>query len=1063
MLLLGSLLPAAVLGAGYVHLRQPPELTGQAAQFDERLAESDAAVVVLGSSLANRGIDVSTLARELRVSESDIVMLQLPHSSSAHWYAVLKNRVFANGHRPRLVLIVGAMTTFLNHDLLALQPNVERLVAQLTDDEPVIAGKVFRFDDSSEFRTFFMRERASRYRQELLDGWRNLVVSKLFARRGSEEEGKRLAEKVNEEVFANANMDYSLHSRAPTGLAAESVATMESGEFDLRRDALVSDLQSLADEYEANLVYVRYPFPPSNRNMDEVPGAIETDALDWMDEVGSGFVDMRSLDLGDAMYEDMRHMTREGAAKFTSAVGRAVMGMEAMDDGEAVGVIRGLGPPSDVAYTGSWPALPDLSVIDWRTECRGVVPAGPLSVFSGVVRQRLGPVRPPLAFFQGDTELDPTAFDKGCAASWRLEDNALVLAPASPEPTDLRAAWREVPEGTGASVHDALWLAPGQALTFRYDDPWTMPEYLFQVLLRGATVGGEPGVGLEVEVDESTFTVMPQDGRFYGLASLPAPSTAWSLTVRSPENGPWALLHHLAVGTPPTTTYLLGEAETLHGASVRIIGGRAEDVRSKPVFAKDPPPFPVQPRIKDGTRQMGLFSMARYAGLADAPDTDHARPNRCTPVRVLEDGEPLPQPHAVCYDVMTKGAGRSCFAGEEFHFSASDSTDPIDNGRRYKIDLDPARVCETWSQKKATTLRDSYWLYPGDVLRVTAPERRTQSFHVGPNVLEMEVLPHLAETDEPLEVLLRVNGEVVLEETWSPIGTGRRRDHSFPIEPRLAPQPGAVEVEIRNPSSRTFQLLTMVTLAEREELEDGELTVQTNRRAAPVLGVERGGTVPSVPPIKKITDTPQGGFEARIFPLWPVSDTALEKLRLPPVSPLRLKADGRELTRNTLREPLRGGCEDCFSHMGQAVVYIAPNAADAVLEAWLDPALPMVDAEGRESWWVYPGTWLDFRLEGIPEGDVTITVDGHAFHPQRDRAGDQAKISVGEYQQSFTRVGKGTDSSVRSMLYLADAPRDAWQLRVWSDSPVAYLLLEELRIEDASGRSWVLPRVGEED
>jgi hypothetical protein len=281
-LVLAALLPLLVLGVGAVHLSSPPDLSTRAVEFDRELAKARPEVIVMGSSLANRGIDLDVLAREVNVPADRLLVMQLPHSSLAHWYAMLKNRVFANGYRPKVVVVVGAMTTMLNHDQLKFQPNVERLIEQLSPDEPEIARKVFKVDDVGEFRELYARARASRYRERLLLGVRDSLLTVFFTEHGKPGEARKLADKINEEVFSNANMDYELHNNQATGLGSSSTPPLvlaEDEPFELRRDGMLDVFQELAEAHETKVVYVRYPFPPSNRDMDEVPPEIEADAV----------------------------------------------------------------------------------------------------------------------------------------------------------------------------------------------------------------------------------------------------------------------------------------------------------------------------------------------------------------------------------------------------------------------------------------------------------------------------------------------------------------------------------------------------------------------------------------------------------------------------------------------------------------------------------------------------------------------------------------------------------------------------------------------------------------
>src|SRR5262249_60157810 len=52
---------------------------------------------------------------------------------------------------------------------------------------------------------------------------------------------------------------------------------------------------------------------------------------------------------------------------------------------------------------------------------------------------------------------------------------------------------------------------------------------------------------------------------------------------------------------------------------------------------------------------------------------------------VLEDGLPLPLPHALHDDIRRKGGGRYSHWGADVWFSASDGSDPHTNGRIYEI------------------------------------------------------------------------------------------------------------------------------------------------------------------------------------------------------------------------------------------------------------------------------------------------------------------------------------------------------------------------------------------
>ncbi|MEQ1502139.1 MAG: hypothetical protein ABMB14_07900 [Myxococcota bacterium] len=76
---------------------------------------------------------------------------------------------------------------------------------------------------------------------------------------------------------------------------------------------------------------------------------------------------------------------------------------------------------------------------------------------------------------------------------------------------------------------------------------------------------------------------------------------------------------------------------------------------------------------------------------------------RCSPVRVLEDGAPLPLPNARCDEVRRFRGGRTCHVAQGIEFATVDGTAPADNGRTYQLGLTDDRRCD-----------NSTWMYPGD-------------------------------------------------------------------------------------------------------------------------------------------------------------------------------------------------------------------------------------------------------------------------------------------------------------------------------------------------------------
>ncbi|MCB9682296.1 MAG: hypothetical protein H6733_12585 [Alphaproteobacteria bacterium] len=1055
-LLVALLVPALVWGAAWQALKRPT-VQGHAAQLDARLEGHDPQVIVLGSSLAHRGVDTAVLARELGLRQDAIVMLQLPHAEAAHWYAILKNRVYAHGYTPRLVLVVGALTTMLNHDTLAYEANVERLVEQLGDDEPVIATKVFGFDDPAAFRERFVREHAGTWRQVLLDAVRDRMVTWLFAPHRRLDEGQALVERVNDEVFGNAQMDYALHRDAPTGLASEvgALTPVRNDAFDLRRDALVGDLAALAHDHGAELAFVRMPFPPSNATMDVVPPDIADAALAWMDEVGAGYLDLRSLDLGDADFEDMRHLSRRGAVTFTTAMARSLQAMGALDGDGGLAVVQGL---RQVPTPGR-PSRASLPIVHRRAGCRWEGPAGALAAFTPEVVAALPPdAGVPFVVRAGDRGLDPGVGGgdaAACTGTWAIVDGVLeVAAPDAGVPIEVVPADDVVvPEKGGPMV----WLLPGERVHFEVDAGWSLPPRTFRVTVRGTSPGADARA--EVTVAGQVLPVVAREGHLLGSAWLTPPDGPWTVDVAVPADAPPLLVHHLAVGTPPVTTSLLGVEETLHGASVRLVGGRLDDTRGDVTYDAPPVQAPLAPKLKPGPRTLAIAPLPGLADLADAATQGEARPSTCSPIVVLEDGVPLPGAHATCADVWTEGRGRWCHAGANVYLTATDGTPPQSNGRRYTVALDPRRTCATWTQAGAATLRGSWWLYPHDTVHIQAPQGRLRAFRDGANQLVLEAVPLVASPSAPLSVQLTVDGAVVLDTTWAlPAGTARSRLLRVPIEPAVPPSARDVTLTLSHPDDATFVLLTLAALEEHHGDADAvaasAVVVPRTVRRLPVQAAGRTGQAPPLPPLKVVGPFEYGAFEAQLFPLWPVSNTALDKLGLGAWSPLRVVADGQDLVPLASQKAFKAGCGGCFLHTGKAVLFRAAAGAEASLEARLDEAFPLQVSGEADVWWVYPGQqgWWDVALDAAQgPRHVEIAVVGVAA--DRERAGEALSLSVGDAPVTLrSDVGAGVFTARH------DLPPGEGTVRVTlaNGSDRGFALVRRLTVVDDRGAALVL-------
>ncbi len=1049
-LALAIVLPLAVLGAGWSALGRPDGATGKALAMDRELLEAGPPdVVVLGSSLARTNVDLDVLASELGIPRRRIALLTLPNATAAHWYAILENRVFASGYRPRLVIMVGALTTMVTPEVL-MDTNGERLVNLLSDDEPVIAAKVFKSRGPYEFALLSLRERAGLLRDRLVEGWRDVALAGLFLGRSERQAGSRLAQRANETVFADDAMEYGLHDAQPTGLYVGEVEQIDLTGLDIARDSLIPDIATLATAHQAHAVFVRTPFPPSNADNDRVPPEVERITSDVMADSGAFYVDLRGLNLGDTYFRDMRHMSVEGAALFTRALARTLVDADLMAGGggwSAHGVrpsavtrtlraTEGWVLQSDGGCGWSAPAGALASLTDGALDALGATGALPVRVEAGGVALRWrasagrdGTCEP--GFGVTDGRLWVVTASGGVASATGRAPHVQVGAPT--------VSW--ILDGPVTRPGDAppvWWVYPGSSLDLRFDDPWGHAPEAFTARLLGDLAGPGAASSVRVTVFDQRVPLTQDGGRLWADFKPPAAPVdrPWTVHIEVAAGGPFLLLRNVAIGASPYNSHVIGLPESLSGASARLVGGRQEDTQVVSTFSVAPPAITQPGAPRQAPRGTAVWSLPAFSSFADGPDQKASHVDSCSPLRVFEDGVMLDHAHFTCLDMATLKDGRSCHAGDALFFSASDASNPLTNGRTYSVGLDPDRICERRTQVQNTTpLRDSLWIYPGDRVEVVLPPEQLRAFLRGADLLEVAADPFLAKAGARLHVELRAGGALVHEEDIEAQAGGEREFRRRVLSPALPPRLEDVRVVLSNPDPHAYWLWVMGALSESSPFtetsapgvaSEGERPVEAPTFAPgeadrvavgpslfddprPVDGVRPPDSVTRAgdPPSNHTGSvTVRGGVaEVRLPSLWVVSNAALAQRGLGWVSPVRVRVGDRDLrpagSRRALADP---ACLDaCFAHLGESVTF--PTARQGVVDdvsVSLSPDVPMVAPHGERVTWAYPGTTTTLTWT-VPWTEPGAYIDVHLTELRGDRMAGQGRptLRMGDVERIF--------------------------------------------------------------
>jgi hypothetical protein len=336
---------------------------GVAAMIDQRLDKNEPYVVILGNSLSNTDLAPNLLAARLGIPTNKVQKFSIPNSMGAHWYAIVKNRIYANGHQPAIVLILSDLQS-----LLALAPRSEasylNLAIQLGADEPVIDAKLgHRF-----YYLERVRENRGRVRDLALLGVRNRMVDLLVHHTLVPTDPKKI-ERTLADVFDASRVDMRLHSNALpifNTQNAKDLLPFDPSELPTPEDSFLADMSELVQQNGGHLVVLRPPMSPIMP--DDVGDVVFPEHVqgvyDLLDRTDGTFLDLRDVDMDVTHFQNPDHMNAEGARRFTEIVAELLVdvgggGPPSAELLKTVGLVDGryASLPLDVAFRGPPPPL----------------------------------------------------------------------------------------------------------------------------------------------------------------------------------------------------------------------------------------------------------------------------------------------------------------------------------------------------------------------------------------------------------------------------------------------------------------------------------------------------------------------------------------------------------------------------------------------------------------------------------------------------------------------------------------------------------------------------------
>jgi hypothetical protein len=711
--LLAVLCPLVVLGTAWTVLRtvEPWHASDRVVAFNAALAETPPDVVVLGSSYARADTDPDALAEGLGAPGLRTVVLAVPGSSSAVWYAALKGRVVDAGLQPRLVLVVANMGSLMQG---AVDDAGQALLAeQLPVGDAALAERAGMLAASDTWGTLF------RHRSRLRDPWRERFRGGLVAAIFGD---ASLAEAASTRVFAAQARDgMEVHARVMPGVGQPAMgatagagSVAEAGGMDLAAglddpDAtFLPHLSALARATGAQFVVALPPTHPSHPAGQRLSPAGEARVLAWARQAGIGWIDLREAPLPPSAYSDGRHMTHEGSVAFSALLGTALRDIDALE-----GPVRAPEPPAEVTRTGApeWTAFqPAKSVQDgclYRLEFPGLPPLS-----ADQLHAAAAPAQSPLRVWSGDEELAPaasrSAVTEGCTGKWTTAGKGLLVsvsAAGAPPPRLTAAGEAVLPAGT---LPATAWVYPAGALEWSWrDDLGPGPRVVEVSVTPVGTGAGE----IVLTSGSARVPLRESDGTWKGLLPLP-------------EGGPLAVRLEAAPDAP--FAWVGSLTVTIGGVPLHAI--RAAAPHSVALFAT-PPTYARAPSAVAQLAMPGKAGMGRF--LVDAVDS-----TGCLRWEVTENGTALPGlvvPRALPFRKST----RTLRHGDSVYYSSEDGTDVARNGRTYALRYRQDRRCG-----------QAQWLLADDKLAATFGPRELRGLLGPPRWVRLAAVSDAELTDD---------------------------------------------------------------------------------------------------------------------------------------------------------------------------------------------------------------------------------------------------------------------------------------------------------------------------
>lgn len=694
LLVLASLAgPLAVGWLGWVWMNAPQAWTLEPlyTAMDREIARTQPDVVVVGPSFARTDIDPRTLEAALGDPPRAVSVLSENAATGADWYAILKYRVFAQGAKPKLVVLVATMSTLLSD---TSHHRDQAATVHTPEPDPVLAAR-----STPQGQVERLLARRSRMRDDIVEGVRDAALGLIFGAEHQISEGKAVARYATANVFRKERVaGMAAQNRLLPVVEAEVESPLDGAEAEgsLHPErSMLPEILALVEQAGAKLVVLLPPTTTTRGFGQRLSASSEAEVVSYVRGLGIGWLDLRDVAYPSSAYRDGRHMAPQTARQFTALVAENLRTIGALP-GEALELARLPPTPSRRGTPDPLPVSPDS--IHLGDGCLVRI-SGP--VVLPLLEEALYPTGTgavsPLSVWLDDKPLVAAArrteLDAGCVGSYTLGQRQIVVSLPEPgvDPARLSVRWRpELPVRAGFGA-EQWWVYPGTDLVWTWQEPWAPAGSPIEIQVSGLAIG--PGAGpvlrvgdqeLPLEGDAAPRFRVDTGRAFSGSLAVPAPEDPLIVTLSSPPDGALWLLRSLSL----------------------VVDGEPQEVVAAPrphtlsffeeaVSYADPPPDPPETELSRSGKR-AFFTL---------PGEDRVG---CSPWLVLEDGLPMagndPEPGLG----PPKATRRTYLDGDKVVFFPTEPSGCSKGEHTYTLAYREDRACQSMR-----------WLLPGDHLSAT--------------------------------------------------------------------------------------------------------------------------------------------------------------------------------------------------------------------------------------------------------------------------------------------------------------------------------------------------------